>query len=112
MSSALRFAVASLTAVVLIAPPVIAKPVCNAAVLPCPAPAQQAGANAASPSSDACPGACLAQISNEMTATDTVPVPAHLPVVSSPDEIASWHAEIFDRISRADARATVCKLEI
>jgi hypothetical protein len=32
-----------------------------------------------------------------------LPGPTHLPVVSGPDDVASWHAEIFERL--ADARA-------
>jgi hypothetical protein len=42
-----------------------------------------------------------------------VPAPTHLPVVSEPDEVASWHAEIFEQITAAraaSARIQVCKL--
>jgi hypothetical protein len=28
-----------------------------------------------------------------------IPGPGHLPVISGPDEVASWHAEIFEQLS-------------
>ena len=31
-----------------------------------------------------------------------LPGPRHLPVVSAPDDVASWHAEIFERLAQAD----------
>ena len=45
----------------------------------------------------------------------TVPAPSYLPVVSEPDEVASWHAEIFDRLQQARSGAAhtqVCKLDL
>ena len=44
-----------------------------------------------------------------------VPAPTHLPVVSAPDEVASWHAEIFEQITAAraaSAHTQVCKLDL
>ena len=44
----------------------------------------------------------------------TLPAPTHLPVVSAPDEVAAWHAEIFEQLAAARAsteRTQYCKLE-
>jgi hypothetical protein len=46
---------------------------------------------------------------------DGLPVPMHLPVVSDPDEVAAWHAEIFEQL--ADARSggnssQVCRVNV
>jgi len=39
--------------------------------------------------------------------------PTHLPVVSTPDEVAAWHAEIFEQLSAARGDATqYCKLDL
>jgi hypothetical protein len=42
-----------------------------------------------------------------------LPAPSHLPVVSSPEEVAAWHVEIFEQL--ADARTSptqYCKLDL
>ena len=47
-----------------------------------------------------CNDRCLPRQSGDlMLLADDIPAPRHLPVVSSPDEVASWHAEIFERLS-------------
>lgn len=42
-----------------------------------------------------------------MLLVDDIPSPRHLPLVSGADEVASWHAEIFEMLSglRDDAQA-------
>jgi hypothetical protein len=42
-----------------------------------------------------------------MLLVDDIPSPRHLPLVSGADEVASWHAEIFEVLSgrREDAQA-------
>lgn len=45
----------------------------------------------------ACNEDCVADASGELA--EDLPAPTHLPLVSSPDEVASWHAEIFERLS-------------
>ncbi|HXV08439.1 MAG TPA: hypothetical protein VD791_10450 [Burkholderiales bacterium] len=42
-----------------------------------------------------------------MLLVDDIPSPRHLPLVSGADEVASWHAEIFEVLSvrREDAEA-------
>jgi hypothetical protein len=34
-----------------------------------------------------------------MLLADDIPSPRHLPLVSAADEVASWHAEIFEKLS-------------
>lgn len=34
-----------------------------------------------------------------MLLVDDIPSPRHLPLVSGADEVASWHAEIFEKLS-------------
>jgi hypothetical protein len=34
-----------------------------------------------------------------MLLADDIPSPRHLPLVSDADEVASWHAEIFEKLS-------------
>jgi hypothetical protein len=34
-----------------------------------------------------------------MLLVDDIPSPRHLPIVSGADEVASWHAEIFEKLS-------------
>jgi hypothetical protein len=47
-----------------------------------------------------CQDKCLPRQSGElMLLADDIPAPHHLPVVSGADEVASWHAEIFERLS-------------
>jgi hypothetical protein len=44
-----------------------------------------------------------------------LPAPTHLPVVSSPEEVAAWHVEIFEQLADARARAQptqYCKLDL
>jgi len=55
---------------------------------------------------DACP-----RSDSEAHVADAVAVPTHLPVVSSADEIAAWHAEIFERL-QADDPKVYCKLDL
>jgi hypothetical protein len=43
-----------------------------------------------------------------------LPAPTHLPVVSSPEEVAAWHAEIFEQLAESRgsaARTQVCQLD-
>lgn len=111
MSCAIRLAAAA-AVVVLIAPPVIAKPACDT-VQPRQA-INTATTRAANTTivGQQCSRTCLSQTRDTASAADDVPAPAHLPVVSPPDEIASWHAEIFDRLSQGDDTRTLCKLDI
>ena len=47
-----------------------------------------------------CADRCTTHHSDElMLLSDDIPSPRHLPVVSGPDEVASWHAEIFEHLS-------------
>jgi len=39
------------------------------------------------------------QTGDLMLLADDIPALRHLPLVSGPDEVASWHAEIFERLS-------------
>jgi hypothetical protein len=44
-----------------------------------------------------------------------LPAPTHLPVVSSPEEVAAWHVEIFEQLADARARpqpTQYCKLDL
>ena len=42
-----------------------------------------------------------------------LPTPTHLPVVSAPDEVAAWHAEIFEQLAARRAESTqYCKLDL
>jgi hypothetical protein len=42
-----------------------------------------------------------------------LPAPTHLPVVSAPDEVAAWHAEIFEQLAATRGDATqYCKLDL
>jgi hypothetical protein len=51
-----------------------------------------------------------------LQATDpktVLPAPPHLPVFSAPDEVAAWHAEIFEQIAASRAQSTqYCKLDL
>jgi hypothetical protein len=57
-----------------------------------------------------CASGCSASDSQGDSA-DAVAVPTHLPVVSSPDQIAAWHAEIFDRL-QADDDLRYCSVTV
>jgi hypothetical protein len=39
------------------------------------------------------------QSADLMLLAGDIPGPSHLPVISGPDEVASWHAEIFEQLS-------------
>jgi hypothetical protein len=64
----------------------------------------------------ACTKDCkIAGLQGSETLLPVLPGPRHLPVVSAPDDVASWHAEIFDRLT--DARSTAvnsqyCELKL
>lgn len=111
MSCAIRLAAAT-AVVVLIAPPVIAKPACD--TIHSRQAIQAATTQAANTrvGKEQCSRTCLSQTRDAAARADDVPGPAHLPVVSPPDEIASWHAEIFDHLSQGGDNHTLCKLDI
>ena len=47
-----------------------------------------------------CSERCAARQSGDlMLLAGDIPAPHHLPVISGPDEVASWHAEIFEQLS-------------
>lgn len=60
----------------------------------------------------ACKDECVAHLGQRDRAIGKAPAPSHLPLLSSPDEIADWHAEIFDRLSRKDDGTVFCNVDM
>ncbi len=71
-------------------------------------------ARASSPRLQGCWANCeLARLDQSAPHFEDVTAPTHLPVVSSPDEVAAWHAEIFERLSDGQQQSgptRYCKL--
>jgi hypothetical protein len=107
MPSALHGAIMLLAAVVSIAPNAMAHSPSDARVVARPVPiaaTAEDGRNAYR----RCSGACPARLTGHPSAAADIPAPTHLPVASSPDEIASWHAEIFARLTQAGEDGSLC----
>jgi hypothetical protein len=82
-----------------------AAPICSsmAGVRPVVMPAARAALVPAQQLAQACAQNCeLAGLQNGDPVA--VPAPPHLPVVSSPETVAAWHAEIFEQL--AESRGT------
>src|SRR5581483_725256 len=63
-------------------------------------------------SRQACKDDCVANLPPPVTFQNGVAAPAHIPVVSPADEIAAWHAEIFDQLSRSSDQTIFCKRDL
>lgn len=115
MSRYTRFT-AALLALGLCAAPVYAATTCLMPhAKPRLVPIEQPGRNAKNSDLLAdCRETCAQRPGGElMLLAKDIPAPRHLPLVSSPDEVAAWHAEIFERLSEMrddDLAVRYCQL--
>lgn len=93
-----------------------AAPVCSSVVakrqIPATAPSHAADQKIVR--TQACSQDCKVAVLQRGDPVVALPAPTHLPVVSGTDEVAAWHAEIFEHLARSRAGAgptQYCQLE-
>lgn len=110
MNTVLRLCAALVMSAAVVPATVQAKPLCTTATT-----ARSSATHAVdlknSSTLQACKDECVAHLGARGSAMGKAPAPSHLPLLSSPDEIADWHAEIFDRLSRKDDGTVFCKVD-
>lgn len=110
MKTVLRLCAALVVTAAIVPAPVHAKPICTSAPTARSALTPTLEAKK-SLSLQACKDECVANLGQRGAAIGKASAPSHLPLLSSPDDIADWHAEIFDRLSRKDDGTVFCKVD-
>jgi hypothetical protein len=111
------FRLASATGLVLaIVSNLHAAPVCSSIIAKRQAPlavGSHTGAVQVGAGTQACAKNCEIAGLHRSDLKAALPAPTHLPVVSAPDEVAAWHAEIFEQLAASRAQSTqYCKLDL
>lgn len=110
MKTVLRLCAVLVATLAIVPASVQAKPVCTTA---------GSARSALTPTLDAkksltlqaCKDECVAHLGERGAVVGKSPAHSHLPLLSSADEIADWHAEIFDRLNRKQDGTVFCKAD-